>query len=283
MRLRRLGAAGHEVPAVVHEGRTYRLDGMTPDIDGEFLAGGGIQRVREAVADRELPEFEGVDSLRVGAPIARPGAVICIGQNYAAHAAESGAEPPSTPSVFFKHPNTVVGPEDDVEIPPGAAKVDWEVELGVVIGTEATYLPDERAALEVIAGYVVSHDISERAYQIEQSGGQWSKGKCSPGFNPVGPDLVPATEVDPQVLRLFSRVTGEVKQDSTTSDMIFTVAALVHHLSQYMTLSPGDLVNTGTPEGVAFSGRHPYLRAGDVVELGIESLGEQRQRFVPHG
>jgi len=185
------------------------------------------------------------------------------------------------PILFHKHPNTVVGPHDDVEIPPGAQKVDWEVELGVVIGVEAAYLPDEQAALDVIAGYVTSHDLSERDFQLVESGGQWSKGKNARGFNPLGPSLVPADEVDPQALRLFSTVNGEARQDSTTADMIFTAAQIVHHLSQYMVLSPGDLVNTGTPQGVALSGRFPYLVEGDVVELGIEHLGTQRTRFVP--
>ncbi|EWS80131.1 membrane protein [Brachybacterium phenoliresistens] len=281
MQLRRIGARGHEKPAVVEGGVTYRLDSLTGDIDGDFLAADGIAHVREKLAAGELPVWEGAESERIGSPIARPAAVICIGQNYAAHAAESGAEPPTTPIIFFKHPNTVVGPQDAVPIPRGAAKVDWEVELGVVIGREAKYLESEQDALDVIAGYVTSHDVSERDFQLEQSGGQWSKGKCAEAFNPVGPDLVPADEIDPQSLRLWSAVNGEGRQDSTTADMVFTVAQLVHHLSQYMVLSPGDLINTGTPQGVALSGRFPYLAAGDVVEIGIEGLGTQRSEFVP--
>lgn len=280
MELRRLGPLGQEKPAVRHEDTTYRLDGLTGDIDGAFLAGGGIAKVADALAAGDLPVWEGADEERIGAPIARPEAVICIGQNYAAHAAESGDQPPSTPIVFFKHPNTVVGPQDDVPIPPGAEKVDWEVELGVVIGERASYLTDEQAALDVIAGYVTSHDVSERDYQLAESGGQWSKGKCAESFNPVGPSLVPADEVDPQALRLWSTVNGEARQDSTTADMVFSVAQLVHHLSQYMVLSPGDLINTGTPQGVALSGRFPYLADGDLVEIGIEDLGTQRSRFV---
>lgn len=279
--LRRLGPVGQEKPAAVSEGVTYRLAPLTDEIDGDFLAGGGISRVREALAAGELPVWEGAEQERIGAPIARPMAVLCIGQNYAEHAAESGAEPPTVPILFHKHPNTVVGPHDDVEIPPGAQKVDWEVELGVVIGTEAAYLPDEQAALEVIAGYVTSHDLSERDFQLAESGGQWSKGKNCRGFNPLGPGLVPADEVDPQALRLWSAVNGEARQDSTTADMIFTVARIVHHLSQYMVLSPGDVINTGTPQGVALSGRFPYLEAEDVVEIGIEHLGTQRTAFVP--
>ncbi|MGO1388841.1 MULTISPECIES: fumarylacetoacetate hydrolase family protein [Brachybacterium] len=280
MELRRLGPIGQEKPALVQDGVTYRLEGLTADIDGAFLADGGLEKAARASAAGELPVWEGAESERVGAPIARPEAVLCIGQNYAEHAAESGAEPPTTPILFFKHPNTVVGPYDEVPIPPGATKVDWEVELGVVIGKRASYLKDEQEALDVIAGYVTSHDVSERDFQIAESGGQWSKGKCAENFNPVGPALVPAADVEQQNLRLWSNVNGEARQDSTTADMIFSVAQLVHHLSQYMVLSPGDLINTGTPQGVALSGRFPYLSDGDVVELGIEGLGEQRQVFA---
>lgn len=252
-----------------------------PTSTGTSSPHGGIARAREALAAGDLPVWEGAEAERIGAPIARPQAVLCIGQNYAAHAAESGAEPPAVPILFHKHPNTVVGPHDDVEIPPGAEKVDWEVELGVVIGSEAAYLPDEQAALEVIAGYVTSHDLSERDFQLAESGGQWSKGKNSRGFNPLGPALVPAEGVDPQALRPWSAVNGQGRQDSTTADMIFSVAQIIQHLSQFMVLSPGDLLNTGTPQGVALSGRFPYLRAGDVAEIGIEQLGAQRTTFVP--
>lgn len=282
MELRRLGPLGQEKPALVDEGVTYRLDGLTADIDGDFLAADGIARARAALEKAELPVWEGADGERIGSPIARPPAVLCIGQNYAAHAAESGAEPPQVPILFHKHPNTVVGPFDPVEIPRDATKVDWEVELGVVIGREAAYLEDEQAALDVIAGYVTSHDVSERDFQIVESGGQWSKGKNGRGFNPVGPSLVPAEGVDPQALRLWSTVNGEARQDSSTSDMIFSVAQIVLHLSQYMVLSPGDLINTGTPQGVALSGRFPYVQVGDVVEIGIDGLGAQRTEFVPH-
>lgn len=280
MEFLRLGEPGDEHPAVRHDTRIHRLDALTADIDGAFFAGSGIARTRAALAAGDLPLFEGADDLRVGAPIARPPAVLCIGQNYAAHAAESGDAPPSVPILFHKHPNTVIGAFDDVNIPPGAEKVDWEVELGVVIGTRARYLASPEEALTHVAGYVVSHDVSERAYQTDHSGGQWSKGKNAETFNPLGPVLVPADEVDPQALRLWSTVNGEPRQDSNTADMIFTVAQIVHHLSQYLVLEPGDLINTGTPQGVALSGRFPYLRAGDVVELGIDGLDSQRQRLV---
>lgn len=275
----RIGTQGQEIPVVVDASTAYRLDSLAADIDGAFLASGGIDRVRRALATQELPEFDIADQ-RIGAPIARPSAVLCIGQNYAEHAAESGAKAPITPILFHKHPNTIVGPNDDVAIPPGATAVDWEVELGVVIGARARYLAGPEAAMQHVAGFVVSNDVSERTYQLEESGGQWSKGKNAETFNPLGPRLVVASEVDPQRLRLWSRVNGESRQDSSTADMIFSVAHLVHHLSQYLVLEPGDLINTGTPQGVALSGRFPYLQDGDVMELGIESLGEQQQRLV---
>jgi len=276
--LLRLGAPGHEHPFVRDdEGVLRDLGPLTADIDGAFLAADGIARVREALTRGTLPGADG-EGLRIGPPVARPAAVICIGQNYAAHAAESGAEPPAHPVVFFKHPNTVVGPDDVVLLPPGARKVDWEVELAVVIGRTARYLPSPEAARDVIAGYTISNDVSERAYQLDVSGGQWSKGKCSETFNPLGPALVPADEVDPQALRLRSFVNDEPRQDSSTADMIFPVLEIVHELSQYMVLEPGDIINTGTPQGVALSGRFPYLDDGDEMRIEIEGLGVQRQR-----
>jgi 2-keto-4-pentenoate hydratase/2-oxohepta-3-ene-1,7-dioic acid hydratase in catechol pathway len=275
--LLRLGAVGEERPYVrAADGTVHDLTPLTADIDGAFLAADGVARTRAALEAGELPVAD-TEGLRVGAPIARPGAVVCIGQNYAAHAAESGAEPPKQPIVFFKHPNTVVGPYDEVLVPRGSAKTDWEVELAVVIGKEARYVETDEDALACIAGYTVSNDVSERAFQIEVSGGQWSKGKCCETFNPLGPALVPADEVDPTNLNLRSWVNGEPRQDSNTQDMIFSVAALIRDLSQYMVLSPGDIVNTGTPEGVALSGRFPYLSPGDTMEMEIEGLGRQKQ------
>ncbi|MGW8567033.1 fumarylacetoacetate hydrolase family protein [Isoptericola sp. NPDC055881] len=285
MQLLRLGPVGQEIPAVEADDVTYDLRPLTAalarsgDIDGEFLAADGIARTRSALAAGELPVLDGAAALRRGAPIARPTAVVCVGQNYAAHARESGAEPPRLPIIFFKHPNTVVGPDDTVPVPPGSEKVDWEVELAIVVGRQASYLPSVEAAREHVAGYTVVDDVSERAWQLDDSLGQWSKGKCGPAFLPTGPGLVPADEVDPGDLRLRSSVNGEPRQDSSTADMIFDVAAIVHHLSQYMTLEAGDLICTGTPEGVALSGRFPYLADGDVVEVEIEGLGRQRHRF----
>jgi 2,4-didehydro-3-deoxy-L-rhamnonate hydrolase len=281
MRLLRVGEPGRERPAVLDdEDAAFDITSVTTDIDGRFLSGDGIERVREALAGGRLPRLD-VSGLRVGPPLARPGAVVCIGQNYAAHAAESGDPPPQYPIFFFKHPNTVIGPRDAVQRPRGAHKLDWEVELGVVIGRPARYLETPEAAADVIAGYTVSNDVSERAFQVEVSGGQWSKGKCCETFNPMGPWLVPASEINPQQLRLRSFVNGEPRQDSSTADMIFPVHHLVWDLSQYLVLDPGDVINTGTPQGVALSGRFPYLADGDVIELDIEHLGAQRQVVVP--
>ncbi|MFD5319000.1 fumarylacetoacetate hydrolase family protein [Streptomyces sp. NPDC127098] len=278
MRFVRLGEPGAERPAVLDDaGQAYDLTPLTPDIDGRFLAGDGVAAVRRALTVGDLPPVE-TAGVRLGPPLARPGAVLCVGMNYAAHAAESGGAPPAQPVIFFKTPNTVVGAFDEVLIPRGAEKTDWEVELAVVIGRRARYLDSPDEALSYVAGYTVSNDVSERAFQTEHSGGQWSKGKCCETFNPLGPYLVTADEVpDPQALRLRSFVNGEVRQDSSTADMIFPVAELIHHLSQYLVLEPGDVINTGTPEGVALSGRFPYLAAGDVMEIEIEGLGRQRQ------
>ncbi|WP_447913822.1 fumarylacetoacetate hydrolase family protein [Microbacterium phyllosphaerae] len=280
MKFARLGTPGAEIPVLVEGDRYLDLRAVTSDVNGDFLAGDFRARVEAARAADELPVLDEAAAMRIGAPIARPSAVICIGQNYAAHARESGSEPPTVPIMFLKTPNTVVGPNDAVTIPRGSEKTDWEVELGIVIGARAAYLDSPEQAEAHIAGYVVANDVSERAFQMEVSGGQWSKGKIAPGFNPTGPWLVTPDEVDVDHLQLRSWVNGEARQDSNTDDMIFDVRVIVHHLSQYVTLEPGDLILTGTPQGVAFGGKFPYLKAGDVVEIEIEGLGHQRQEFV---
>ena len=280
MRLARLGPVGGERPVLLDGDRALDLSGVTDDIDARFLADGGLDRARQAREAGELREVPDAASLRTGAPVARPSAVLCIGMNYAAHAAESGAAPPEVPIVFSKTPNTVVGPDDAVTIPPGSKKTDWEVELGVVIGRRTAYLSSREEAMAHVAGFVLCNDLSERAFQLEQSGGQWAKGKSAPGFCPTGPWLVTPDEVDPDALRLRSWVNGEPRQDSSTADMVFDVEHLVWDLSQYLTLEPGDLILTGTPEGVALSGKYDYLAPGDVVELEIEGLGRQRQKMV---
>lgn len=280
MKFARLGPVGAEVPALVTDEATYDLRRITGDIDGPFFASDGIEAVRTALGSGSLPVLEGASELRIGSPIARPSAVICIGMNYAAHAAESGSAPPEIPIMFLKTPNTVIGPDDAVAIPRGSTKTDWEVELAVVIGRRALYLDSPEDAADYIAGYTVANDVSERDFQLAVSGGQWSKGKSAPGFNPTGPYLVTSEEVDAGGLRLRSWVNGEPRQDSTTADLIFSVDYIIWHLSQYLALEPGDLVLTGTPEGVALSGRFPYLTSGDVVEVEIDGLGRQRQTFT---
>ncbi|MBE1877433.1 fumarylacetoacetate hydrolase family protein [Myceligenerans pegani] len=279
MRLARIGEPGAERPVVV-DGDTYLdLTPITRDIDGSFLGNDGVARARAAVAAGELPVL-GAAGPRVGAPIARPSAVYCVGLNYAAHAAESGVEPPRNLVMFMKAPNTVVGPDDDVAVPRGSERTDWEVELGVVISRRATYLDGPEKSMDHVAGFVLANDLSERTWQLETSGGQWSKGKSAPGFSPTGPWLVTPDEADWRDLRLRSWVNGEPRQDSSTADLIFDVPYIVWHLSQHLALEPGDLILTGTPEGVALSGRFPYLARGDVVELEIDGLGRQRQVMV---
>ena len=280
MKFARLGTPGTEIPVLVEGDRYLDLRAVTSDVNGAFLESDFVARVTAARDAGQLPELEDAAAMRIGAPIARPSAVICIGMNYAAHAAESGSEPPTIPILFLKTPNTVVGPNDDVTIPRGSEKTDWEVELGIVIGTRTAYLDSPEQSLAHVAGFVAANDVSERDFQMAVSGGQWSKGKIAAGFNPTGPWLVTPDEVDHQALGLRSFVNGEPRQDSNTSDMIFTVADIVHHLSQYVTLEPGDLILTGTPQGVALSGKYPYLAAGDVVEIEIDGLGRQRQEFV---
>lgn len=279
-----VGATGQEVPVVLDDDDTgdptaYDLSSLCAHIDGAFLLSEGIKRTRDALDRGELPRLD-IDGRRRGCPIARPGAVVCIGMNYAAHAAESGAATPARPVMFLKTPNTVGGPDDPVRIPTGSLRTDWEVELGVVIGRPAYELDSPEEAQGCVAGYLVANDLSERAWQLEESGGQWSKGKCAPGFTPLGPYLVPSGEVDPGDLRLRSWVNGQLRQDASTTDLIFPVPYVVHHLSQYLALEPGDLVLTGTPAGVALSGRFPYLRTGDRVEAEIVGLGRQRQQMV---
>ncbi|RZT59527.1 2-keto-4-pentenoate hydratase/2-oxohepta-3-ene-1,7-dioic acid hydratase in catechol pathway [Microcella alkaliphila] len=278
MRLARLGPPGHEVPVVLDGDEARDLRSLTADIDAAFLAT-GLDAVRAALDANELPILAS-HGVRVGAPIARPGAVVCVGMNYAAHAAESGSAPPTQPVIFLKHPNTVVGPNDDFPLAAHAHKMDWEVELAIVIGRTVWNLSSREEAMACVAGATIADDLSERTWQLEVSGGQWSKGKCAPHSTPLGPVLVTVDELDLGNLRLTSRVNGETRQDSSTADLIFDVATVVHDLSRYMRLDPGDLILTGTPEGVALSGRFPYLTDGDVVEIEIDGIGVQRHRVV---
>jgi 2-keto-4-pentenoate hydratase/2-oxohepta-3-ene-1,7-dioic acid hydratase in catechol pathway len=281
VKLLRVGPAGAERPALLdHEGVLRDLSGLVPDIDGSLLAdGAALERIAAAGADGSLPALDA--SLRVGPPLARIGKIVCIGLNYHDHATETGAQPPGEPVVFMKAPDTVIGPEDTVLVPRGSEKTDWEVELAVVIGRELRYAASHEEAMAAVAGYAVAHDVSERAFQIER-GGQWDKGKNCETFNPLGPWMVTADEIaDPQALSLKLWVNGELKQNGSTADQIFPVAEVVRYLSQFMTLYPGDVINTGTPAGVALGQPEPkpYLRPGDIVELAIEGLGRQRQEL----
>jgi len=281
MRFARLGPVGQEIPTVEVDGTSYDLRSLTSDIDGAFLSSDGVMRTRDALASGGLPELADARSLRIGAPLVPPGKIVCIGLNYRDHAEETHADIPTEPVVFMKDPSTIVGPNDTVYIPRASVKTDWEVELGVVIGATARYLESAADARGHIAGFVLSHDVSEREFQIER-GGQWDKGKSCETFNPLGPCLVTADEiVDPQNLGLRLWVNGTQRQHGTTASMIFGVDHVIWYLSQFMVLRPGDLINTGTPAGVALGlPEHPYLRAGDVVELEIDQLGRARQEFV---
>lgn len=276
--LARLGDPGAEVPVLVRDGIAHDLRSLTADVDGAFLAADGIARAHAALDAGELTVLEDADARRVGAPIAAPGKVVCIGLNYSDHAAESSLPIPAEPVVFMKDPSTIVGPFDRVLVPRGSTKTDWEIELGVVVGTEMRYLPSPDEALAHVAGYVLSHDVSEREFQLER-GGQWDKGKSCETFNPLGARLVPASRIpDPQALGMRLSVNGVTRQDGSSADMIFPVAHVLWYLSQFMVLRPGDLVNTGTPAGVGLGMATPeYLRDGDVVELSIDGLGVARQ------
>ncbi len=280
MKLFRYGELGREKPGVVDSNGGLRsLAGVVDDLRGDVLSPAGLARLR-ALDIESLPRVEG--SVRFGACVGGVGKFLCIGLNYADHAAETGAQVPAEPVVFSKATSAICGPFDDVEIPRGAQKTDWEVELGVVIGSKAKHVTPERA-LEHVAGYCVINDLSERAFQLEGTG-QWVKGKSCDTFGPMGPYLVTRDEVpDPQDLHLWLEVDGRRFQDGNTKTMVFGVAFLVSYLSRFMSLHPGDVISTGTPPGVGL-GQKPepiYLRAGQVMRLGIDGLGEQRQRTVP--
>lgn len=277
MKLMRVGQPGAEVPAMLDAaGRIRSLAGIVPDIAGATLTPEGMARLR-ALDPATLPELP-ADS-RIGPCVGTVGKFICIGLNYADHAAESNLPVPKEPVIFLKANSAIVGPNDDVLIPRGSKKTDWEVELGVIIGKRASYV-SEQDAMDHVAGYCVINDVSEREFQIER-GGTWDKGKGCDTFGPIGPWLVTADEVpDPQALSMWLEVDGHRYQNGSTKTMVFGVRHLVHYVSQFMTLHPGDVISTGTPPGVGM-GQQPdpvYLKGGEVMRLGIEGLGEQRQR-----
>jgi len=276
----RIGEPGKERPVVRVDTSTYvDVSDEIGDYDAAFFSDDGVARVRELVADRRRTRT--FDGERIGPPIARPHQILCIGLNYSDHAAETGQPVPDEPILFTKSPNTLVGPNDDVRTPPGATKLDWEVELGVVIGRRTSYLGSVDDARAAIAGYVTVNDVSERGFQFERNG-QWAKGKSAETFNPAGPWLVTTDEVEDVLqLRMWLDVNGTRRQSGSTDKMIFDPYFIVHYLSQFMVLEPGDLINTGTPPGVGMGFDPPvWLQAGDVVELGIDGLGTQHQKIL---
>lgn len=283
MHLMRIGSIGFEKPIIRIDDKHYvDVSDVVGDFDESFFGGNSLKvladLVAERVANKGIKAFAGE---RIGSPIARPHQILCIGLNYSDHAAETGAEVPSEPILFTKSPNTLIGPNDDVRIPRGSSKTDWEVELGVVIGKRASYLENVSDAKESVAGFTLCNDVSERAFQLERSG-QWSKGKSAETFNPCGPWLVTPDEIENVLaLGMWLDVNNQRRQNGSTSTMIFDPYFIVHYLSQFMVLEPGDLINTGTPPGVGM-GMKPqvWLAPGDVMTLGIDGLGSQSQRVI---
>ncbi len=283
MYLMRIGQPGSEKPVVRLDDETYvDVSDLATDFDEDFFGSGGIERIKPIVQQRaaagQVARFAGE---RIGAPFARPHQILCIGLNYSDHAAETGQTVPEEPILFTKSPNTLIGPNDDVRIPRGSTKTDWEVELGIVIGKRVSYLDSPQEAREAIAGLVVVNDVSERAFQMERSG-QWSKGKSAETFNPAGPWLVTPDEIaDVNSLGMWLDVSGVRRQTGSTATMVFDAFFIVQYLSQFLVLEPGDLINTGTPPGVGIGFKPPvFLQPGDVMELGIDGLGSQRQNVL---
>ena len=279
MRIARLGQLNQEKPAVmISDTEAVFVDDLVADFNRVELENGAIAKL--AKADLTTRKKVSISDFRIGSPVARPTKVICVGLNYAKHAVESGMTPPPEPVIFMKAPDTVIGPNDDVVVPPNSTKTDYEVELCVVIGKNALYLKSPEEAAEYILGYTISQDVSERHWQVERSG-QWVKGKSFPTFNPIGPVAVTSDSFNPHDVRLWCTVDGEKRQDSRTSDLVFGIDHIVWYLSQFMELKAGDIINSGTPEGVGMGFNPPkYLKAGSVVETGIEGIGSITSKTV---
>jgi len=279
MRIARFGKFGSERPAVmISDAQAVYVDHLIKDWNRDELEAGAYEKVKSADLSSQTP-FD-ISGVRIGSPVARPTKLICIGLNYAKHAAESGMTPPPEPVVFMKAPDCLIGPNDEIAIPPNSTATDYEVELAIVIGKRALYLKSEEEAREYILGYSMSQDVSERHWQIERAG-QWVKGKSFPTFNPMGPQLVTSDEFSPDDVRVYCTVDGEKRQDSRTSDLIFGISHIVWYVSQFMELMPGDVINTGTPEGVGMGFKPTkYLKAGQVVVTGIEGIGEMTSRTI---
>lgn len=283
MKLIRFGERGHEKPGVLlTDGRRLDVSAFGEDYDEAFFASSGPTRLREWLERPGARTSVVADDVRLGPPIARPGKIVCIGLNFRDHAEETGATVPDEPVIFLKATSSLAGPNDDVIIPRHSTKTDWEVEIAVVIGKRASYV-GESDAMDHVAGFVLHNDYSERAFQLER-GGQWVKGKSCDTFAPLGPFLATRDEIpDVHRLRMWLKVNGEMKQDSTSGNMVFKVAKLVSYVSEFMSLLPGDVISTGTPAGVGLGQKPPvYLKEGDVVELGIDGLGSSRQRLRAH-
>ncbi|RTQ48123.1 FAA hydrolase family protein [Hymenobacter gummosus] len=284
MKLIRFGQPDQEKPGVIIDGTRYDVSAHFVDFDEKFFAHGGLEQLAELLRNVEPGHLPVVaDDVRLGSPVARPSKIVCVGLNYADHARETGATPPAEPVLFMKATTALVGPFDDVVIPRGSVKTDWEVELAVVIGRKASYVA-EADALSYVAGYALHNDVSEREFQIER-GGTWDKGKGCDTFAPIGPWLATPDEVgDIDNLRLWLTVNGQQMQDGTTAEFIFRIPHLISYISQFMTLLPGDVISTGTPAGVGLGMTPPvYLQPGDVVELGIDGLGTSRQTVKAYG
>lgn len=279
MRIARFGKFGSERPAVmINDAQAVYVDHLIKDWNRDELEAGAFEKVKAADLSSQTP-FD-IAGLRIGSPVARPTKLICIGLNYAKHAAESGMTPPPEPVVFMKAPDCLIGPNDEIAIPPNSTATDYEVELAIVIGKRALYLKSEDEARDYILGYSMSQDVSERHWQIERAG-QWVKGKSFPTFNPMGPQIVTSDEFSPDDVRVYCTVDGEKRQDSRTSDLIFGISHIVWYVSQFMELMPGDIINTGTPEGVGMGFKPTkYLKAGQVVVTGIEGIGEMTSRTI---
>ncbi|MFD1315094.1 fumarylacetoacetate hydrolase family protein [Namhaeicola litoreus] len=277
MKLIRFGKLHHEKPGIQFSDTRIDVSAFGEDYDENFFATGGIGRLTDWFKINQSTCKVIDNSVRLGCPIKKPSKIVCVGLNYAKHAAESGMELPKEPVIFFKSTTAIVGPYDDLVLPKGSNKTDWEVELAVVIGKRASYVKKENV-FDHVAGYVLHNDYSEREYQLER-GGQWVKGKSSDTFAPIGPYLVTKEEIkDPNKLNLWLKVNGELKQNGNTSDFVFNIETIVSYISEFMTLLPGDIISTGTPAGVGMGLRPPqYLRPGDMVELSVEGLGISKQ------
>lgn len=275
MKLFRYGPVGKEKPGVEHDGKHYDVSHLVTDYDGDFFVNGGVEKLAKAFDPSTATVID--ETERIGVPVHSPGKIICVGLNYRKHAEESGMEVPKEPVIFFKATSSMTGPFDNVIIPKNSVKTDWEVELAVVIGKRANYVSEEDA-MDYVAGYTLHNDVSEREFQIER-GGQWVKGKSCDTFAPLGPYLVTKDEIsDPHNLRLWLKLNNELVQDGNTDDFIFNIPTVVSYLSQFMSLMPGDVISTGTPEGVGLGFKPPkYLKPGDVMELGVEGMGTSKQ------